>query len=117
MRQVDEVHLLNDDRGATLEVVITRMKLLPSLRVIAVSATAPNLEDLGRWLGHDSTGGRTPVGNVSHCEGSAITLAFGEEYRPVKLETHCYGFTQHENENDFQFEKVLNGEYDLTFTR
>ena len=52
---VDEVHLLNDDRGATLEVVITRMKMLPNLRLVAVSATAPNLEDLGQWLGHEST--------------------------------------------------------------
>ena len=38
-----------------------------------------------------------------------MTLSFEEEYRPVKLETYCYGYTQHENENDFQFEKVLNG--------
>lgn len=55
---IDEVHLLNDPRGAALEAIVSRIKMLarnPDLkpcplahvRLLAVSATIPNLEDLG----------------------------------------------------------------------
>ncbi|KAI9176307.1 hypothetical protein LWI28_001085 [Acer negundo] len=54
---VDEVHLLNDPRGAALEAIISRIKMLArkpemkssplaSVRFLAVSATIPNIEDL-----------------------------------------------------------------------
>lgn len=47
---VDEAHMLSNSRGATLEVVLTRMKQLAgaTIRLIALSATIPNLEDLAR---------------------------------------------------------------------
>ena len=56
-----QVHLLNDDaRGATVEAVISRMKTVQStmtrsssdshdkagMRLIAISATIPNVEDV-----------------------------------------------------------------------
>jgi ATP-dependent DNA helicase HFM1/MER3 len=44
---IDEVHGLREDRGATLEAVISRFKMLQdgvSRRFVGVSATAPNLE-------------------------------------------------------------------------
>lgn len=55
---IDEVHLLNDPRGAALEAVVSRIKILSSnhelrssplasVRLLAVSATIPNIEDLG----------------------------------------------------------------------
>ncbi len=58
---IDEVHLLSEPRGASLEAVISRMKMLarfPELkecpiariRFIAVSATVPNIEDIGKFL-------------------------------------------------------------------
>jgi ATP-dependent DNA helicase HFM1/MER3 len=50
-RQIDEVHLLKEDRGAVLEVVIARMKLRKRVRIIAVSATVPNIHDVGQWIG------------------------------------------------------------------
>ena len=58
-----QVHLLNDDsRGATVEAVISRMKTVQStmtrnntdspnregMRLIAISATIPNIEDVSR---------------------------------------------------------------------
>lgn len=49
--QIDEVHLLKEDRGAVLEVVIARMKLRKRVRIIAVSATVPNIHDVGQWIG------------------------------------------------------------------
>ena len=61
---VDEVHLLGESRGAVLEAVVTRMRTVSAsaevrergwpgarLRVIALSATLPNLADIGRWVG------------------------------------------------------------------
>jgi len=55
---IDEVHLLNDPRGAALEAVVSRIKMLSrndnmksfplaNVRFIAVSATIPNIEDIG----------------------------------------------------------------------
>ncbi len=48
----DEVHLLNDpNRGPTLEVTLTKMKLVnPELQIIALSATISNSLDLSIWL-------------------------------------------------------------------
>lgn len=55
---IDEVHLLNDPRGATLEAVVSRIKMLSrqdnmksfplaNVRLVAASATIPNIEDIG----------------------------------------------------------------------
>lgn len=57
---IDEVHLLNDPRGAALEAIICRIKMLArnpemksstlaSVRFLAVSATIPNIQDLGNY--------------------------------------------------------------------
>lgn len=57
---IDEVHLLNDPRGAALEAVVSRIKMLSSIsemklsplaqvRFLAVSATIPNINDLGNY--------------------------------------------------------------------
>lgn len=83
---IDEVHLLNDPRGAVLEAIVSRIKMLahnPELkssslahvRFLAVSATIPNIEDLAEWL-------KVPVRGVKR---------FGEEMRPVKLTTKVFG--------------------------
>ncbi len=49
---VDEVHLINEiERGPTLEVLITRLKLLlPAAQFIYLSATVKNSEELSLWL-------------------------------------------------------------------
>ena len=50
--QPTQVHILNESRGSTLEVVISRMKLRgSSVRFILVSATVPNIEDVADWIG------------------------------------------------------------------
>lgn len=42
-----KVHMLKEKRGATLEVVISRMKQIGSnIRFIALSATVPNILDV-----------------------------------------------------------------------
>ncbi|MEO9307752.1 putative ski2-type helicase [Nitrosotalea sinensis] len=48
----DEVHLLgDDDRGPTLEIVLTKLKLLPSKpQILALSATVTNADEIADWL-------------------------------------------------------------------
>lgn len=49
---IDEVHLIDDPgRGATLEMVITKMRRkIPNLQLIALSATIGNPKSLAGWL-------------------------------------------------------------------
>ena len=93
---VDEVHILKESRGATLEAVISRMKYASSnIRFVALSATVPNSEDIATWLGKNS--------DLQHMP--AFKGVFGESFRPVKLRKHVYGFEA--KGNDFAFDSML----------
>ena len=63
---IDEFHMIGDfSRGPTLESAITRAKIInPSMRIIALSATLRNIEEIEGWL-----------------EGRCIE----HDYRPVPL--------------------------------
>lgn len=92
---IDEVHILKEARGATLEAVVSRMKSVGSnVRFVALSATVPNSEDIAAWLGRSTTNQHLPA----HRE------RFGEEFRPVKLQKFVYGYQS--NGNDFAFDKI-----------
>jgi hypothetical protein len=87
---VDEVHLLGDDRGGVLEALITRMRSVnPALRTVAVSATVPNIRDVGAFIG----------------AGPATCFSFGDKYRPTKLTTYVIGYDG--GHNSFLFERDL----------
>ncbi|KAH7879983.1 Sec63 Brl domain-containing protein [Lentinula edodes] len=59
---VDEVHILNETRGSTLEVVVSRMKLRgTAVRFVLVSATVPNIKDIASWIGKDAQHGSAQV--------------------------------------------------------
>ncbi len=48
---VDEVHEIGSSRGATLEAVIMKIRsMLPELKILALSATIPNADELAEWL-------------------------------------------------------------------
>lgn len=49
---IDEFHMIGEySRGPTLESAITRAKLInPSLRIIALSATLKNIDEIEQWL-------------------------------------------------------------------
>jgi ATP-dependent DNA helicase HFM1/MER3 len=95
---IDEVHILKDARGATLEAVVSRMKTVGgNVRFVALSATVPNSEDVATWLGRDHNNKDIPA----HRE------TFSDDFRPVKLVKHVVGFDG--TINDFAFEKVLDG--------
>ena len=97
---IDEVHLLSEpSRGATLEVVVSRMKLLSHIgnhggtRIIAISATIANIEDIASWL----------CDSYNH---SATVKIYGEDYRPVPLEKHVIGIPFN-SQNPYQMENFL----------
>ena len=48
----DEIHLIGDqDRGPTLEMILTKLKLLQSKpQIIALSATITNADEMSKWL-------------------------------------------------------------------
>ena len=93
---VDEVHILKDYRGATLEAVVSCMKSVGSdIRFIALSATVPNSDDIATWLGKNSSSLHLP----------AIREVFGESFRSVELHKKVYGFES--KGNDFVFESML----------
>ncbi len=49
---VDEIHSIGSDRGATLEMLITKLRFVnPHLQVLGLSATIPNAKQLSEWLG------------------------------------------------------------------
>jgi ATP-dependent DNA helicase HFM1/MER3 len=101
---IDEVHILKETRGATLEAVVSRMKNIGSnVRFVALSATIPNSEDIATWLGKDATNQHVPA----HREH------FGEEFRPVMLKKVVYGYAS--SLNDFAFDKVCGSKYVIFF--
>ncbi|ESW97463.1 hypothetical protein KL918_001076 [Ogataea parapolymorpha] len=92
---LDEIHTIKEKRGANLEAVVTRMKYLyPNIRIIALSATVPNIDDISKWL-------RKPE------KLAATTLRFNESYRSVKLTKTVLGFNRKSTTNEFQFEAFL----------
>ncbi|NWY09271.1 HFM1 helicase, partial [Aphelocoma coerulescens] len=106
---IDEVHVIKDEsRGATLEVVVSRMKTVqaslwrlleshdavPPLRFVAVSATIPNTQDIAEWL--------------SDSKMPAVCLRIDEDQRPVKLRKIVLGFPCSDNQSEFKFDLTLN---------
>jgi len=48
---MDEIHLINSDRGPVYEVLISKFrKLSPEMQILALSATIGNAEELADWL-------------------------------------------------------------------
>ena len=79
-----------EERGATLEAVISRIMSLNDPRIIAVSATIPNINEVAEWL-------KVPAEMVK---------VFGEEFRPVPINKVVLGFKS--TNNPFTFERMLN---------
>uniref|UniRef100_A0AAF5PWB9 U5 small nuclear ribonucleoprotein 200 kDa helicase n=1 Tax=Wuchereria bancrofti TaxID=6293 RepID=A0AAF5PWB9_WUCBA len=80
---VDEIHLLGVERGAVLEAIITRLKLMAGkqgsrnpVRVVGLSTALANAGDVAEWLGVDDAG----------------LFNFRPNVRPVPIEVHIAGF-------------------------
>ncbi|THH33662.1 hypothetical protein EUX98_g543 [Antrodiella citrinella] len=78
---IDEVHLLNDERGAVIETIVARtLRQVESsqsvIRIIGLSATLPNYVDVSDFL------------SVNRQTG---LFYFDSSFRPVPLEQHFIG--------------------------
>ncbi|RKP06035.1 P-loop containing nucleoside triphosphate hydrolase protein, partial [Thamnocephalis sphaerospora] len=99
LQQIDEVHVLNGQRGATLEVVVSRMRATHDMiRCLAVSATIPNACDISEWLYESSSERAT--------SRPALLLEFDNSYRPVPLEKVVLGYAPG-NMSSFLFDRSL----------
>jgi helicase len=88
---LDEVHLIgSDNRGATLEMVITKMRYAnPSMQVIGLSATIGNPKSLASWMDADLvTSSWRPVDLRQGVYYDGV-IRFGKEKndRPVRIVT------------------------------
>ena len=62
----NQVHIVNESRGSTLEVVVCRMKTRGSaVRFVAVSATVPNIDDVAHWIASRYSNGAAASFQVS----------------------------------------------------
>ena len=53
---IDEIHMLGEDRGPVLEVIVSRTNFISShteqkVRVVGLSTALANARDLADWLG------------------------------------------------------------------
>jgi replicative superfamily II helicase len=79
---IDEVHLLDaDERGSVLEVTIARLRRLVDPRVVALSATMANVEDVAEWLDAPAE----------------ATFDFDDSHRPVELHADVRVYDPGEN--------------------
>ncbi|CAG0914937.1 unnamed protein product [Notodromas monacha] len=79
---LDEIHLLGEDRGPVLEVIVSRTSFIAahtqrSLRIVGLSTALANAQDLAAWIGVDGPG----------------LYNFRPSVRPVPLEVHIQGFS------------------------
>ncbi|KAG1755822.1 Sec63-domain-containing protein [Suillus lakei] len=78
---IDEVHLLNEERGAVIETIVARtLRQVESsqsvIRIVGLSATLPNYLDVAEFL------------SVSKYKG---LFFFDSSFRPIPLEQHFIG--------------------------
>ncbi|KAI6105687.1 Sec63-domain-containing protein [Pisolithus sp. B1] len=78
---IDEVHLLNEDRGAVIETIVARTLRQAEasqsvIRIVGLSATLPNYVDVADFL------------SVSRYAG---LFYFDSSFRPIPLEQHFIG--------------------------
>lgn len=74
---IDEIHLLGEDRGPILEVIVSRMRFIASqlgthIRLMGLSTALANAGDLADWLGIDRVG----------------LYNFRPSVRPIPMEVH-----------------------------
>ena len=100
---IDEVHLLHDSRGPVLEAIIARTirqieETAEMVRIVGLSATLPNYQDVAALL------------RVDPSEGLHY---FDNTYRPVPLEQIYVGITEKKSikrvmmQNEICYEKVM----------
>lgn len=100
---IDEIHLLHDSRGSVIESIVSRTirrmeATNEKVRMVALSATLPNYEDVATFLRVDKNKG---------------LFFFDSSYRPVPLEQKYIGVSEKKSikrmllMNEITYEKVM----------
>ena len=78
---IDEIHLLGEDRGPVLEVIVSRMRYISAqtaspVRFVGMSTAIANAQDVADWLGAKDGG----------------VFNFHPSVRPVPMQVHIQGY-------------------------
>lgn len=89
---IDEIHLLHDERGPVLEALVARTirnieTIQEDVRLVGLSATLPNYQDVARFL---------------RIKPETGLFYFDNSYRPVALEQQYIGVTEKKPVKRFQ---------------
>lgn len=85
---IDEIHLLGEDRGPVLEVIVSRTNFIAShtdrnLRIVGLSTALANAKDLANWLNIGQV--HIPFNiNNKYIQGSSKVLSFCNYCRSIK---------------------------------
>lgn len=99
----DEIHLLHNDRGATLEALVARIKRHKqiegeAIRIVGLSATLPNYKDVSHFISPNE-----------HVDDS--TCYFDSSYRPIPLKQQYIAITESKKAlrmiNQIVYDKVV----------
>jgi len=87
---IDEIHLLGDERGPVLEVIVSRTNFIAShterpVRVIGLSTALANAKDLADWLGIKQVSATRPY------KSCCVTWSWG--YCLLASCDYCMSFT------------------------
>src|SRR5699024_4237735 len=79
---IDEIHLLGEERGPVLEVIVSRANFIcrrtgDKIRILGLSTAVANAQDLASWLAINKVG----------------LYNFSPSVRPVPIEVHVSGFS------------------------
>jgi len=80
---IDEIHLLGQDRGPVLEVIVSRMRRISEqtkskIRIVGLSTALANARDVADWLGIKRNG----------------FFNFKPSVRPVPIDCYIEGFAE-----------------------
>ncbi len=80
---IDEIHLLGQDRGPVLEVIVSRMRYISAnldqpIRFLGLSTALANATDIADWLGIGAVG----------------LFNFKPSVRPVPMTVHVQGYPE-----------------------
>uniref|UniRef100_H2Z645 Activating signal cointegrator 1 complex subunit 3 n=1 Tax=Ciona savignyi TaxID=51511 RepID=H2Z645_CIOSA len=100
---IDEIHLLGQDRGPVLEVIVSRTNFISShtekaVRVVGLSTALANARDLADWLGIKQMG----------------LFNFRPSVRPVPMEVHIQGNAMYFDNGCF-FHKIFEKRSNLAY--
>jgi helicase len=85
---VDEIHLVGDGRrGAVLEALLTRLgAIMPRARLIGMSGTVPNIEQLAAWLNAE---------------------VFTSDWRPLPIDIHIHTYKPPRGRENADLERTM----------